>query len=224
MKTVLKTASPVIVNESFWAIGTSVYYIAYGLLGTDSIAVVQVAYVVGDMFQALFMGIGHASGVMVGNEIGRENYEQAYEYAKRSLLIAVLFTASVVFIPLLFIDSITSIYDLKPETSILLRQAIIVIVSFLPVKAFNFTLIVGILRNGGDAQYCMRLEICCILFVGIPMAFISVLGLGFNIAGALCAVQLEEVVKAIFISKRFKSRKWMNNIIKEQPVPVLAEL
>ena len=217
MKSVIKTALPVVVNESFWAVGTSVYYIAYGLLGTDSIAVVQVAYVVADMFQALFLGIGHAAGVMVGNEIGRENYKEAYGYAKKSLLIAVIFTTSIIFIPILFSDFITSVYALKPETGVLLKQAIIVIVTFLPIKAFNFTLIVGILRNGGDTRYCMRLEIFSILLVGIPMAFISVSGLGLNIAGALCAVQLEELVKAIFVSRRFKSRKWMNNIIKEKP-------
>ncbi len=216
VKTVLKTSYPVIINESMWAVGTTVYYIAYGRLGTESIAVVQIAYVIGDMFQALFMGIGYAAGVVVGNEIGREEYPSAYRYAKKLLIMAVLFTLAVVFIPISVSNNIVNIYNVKPETRDLLRNAIIVIVAFLPIKAYNFTLIVGILRNGGDTRFCMLLECISIFAVGVPLAFISVSLLGLNIVGALFAVQTEELFKASFVSFRFKSKKWINNVINVQ--------
>ena len=78
---VLKTSLPVIVSEGGWSLGNSVYYIAYGMLGASALAVVQVASTVNDLFQILFFGIGNASAVMIGNELGRRNEDKAYSYA-----------------------------------------------------------------------------------------------------------------------------------------------
>ena len=60
MKRVVKTALPVAMSESAWSIGTTVCFIAYGLLGTSAVAVVQVASVINDLFQCVFFGLGNA--------------------------------------------------------------------------------------------------------------------------------------------------------------------
>lgn len=78
---VLKTSLPVIISEGGWSIGNSVYYIAYGMLGASALAVVQVASTINDLFQSVFFGIGNASAVMIGNELGRREEEKAYSYA-----------------------------------------------------------------------------------------------------------------------------------------------
>ena len=38
-----KTAWPVLLNEMLWSVGTSLYSVAYGLLGTEALAAVQIA-------------------------------------------------------------------------------------------------------------------------------------------------------------------------------------
>ena len=72
-KRVIKTALPVAASESAWSIGTTGLFVAYGLLGTSAVAVVQVAGVINDLFQCIFFGLGNACAVMIGNELGRNN-------------------------------------------------------------------------------------------------------------------------------------------------------
>ncbi len=85
MKRVVKTALPVAMSESAWSIGTTVCFIAYGLLGTSAVAVVQVASVINDLFQCVFFGLGNACAVMIGNELGRNHTKLAYSYEESSL-------------------------------------------------------------------------------------------------------------------------------------------
>ena len=82
MKRVVKTALPVAMSESAWSIGTTVCFIAYGLLGTSAVAVVQVASVINDLFQCVFFGLGNACAVMIGNELGRNHTKLAYSYGR----------------------------------------------------------------------------------------------------------------------------------------------
>ena len=43
VKKYIKTAWPVLLNETLWSVGTSMYSVAYGLLGTAALAAVQIA-------------------------------------------------------------------------------------------------------------------------------------------------------------------------------------
>jgi Na+-driven multidrug efflux pump len=82
LKNIVKTSLPVVLSETAWSVGTSVYFIAYGFLGSYAVAVVQVAYNISDFFQAVFFGIGNACAVMIGNEIGKNQIYKAIDYSK----------------------------------------------------------------------------------------------------------------------------------------------
>ena len=54
VKLVVRKALPTTISETAWSAGTSVYYIAFGMIGSDALAVAQVCAVVADIFQAFF--------------------------------------------------------------------------------------------------------------------------------------------------------------------------
>ena len=102
--------------------GNSVYYIAYGMLGASALAVVQVASTVNDLFQILFFGIGNASAVMIGNELGRRNEDKAYSYAV--VFLKMTFAINLVMSVALFLSRgmVINIYDFDQETNIMLEH------------------------------------------------------------------------------------------------------
>lgn len=213
LKKVLNTSLPVILSETAWSVGTSVYFIAYGYIGSSAIAVVQIAYSISDFFQALFFGIGNASAVMIGNEIGRNEIDKAFDYSKKILKIT--FVLSIILSVLLFLSKgqIIKYFNLEPGNSISLNKTLVVFSLYFTPKMFSYIFICGILRSGGDTKFCMFVDIITIWFIGVPVAFIAVLILDLPIHMVMALVFGEELIKSATVLKRYKSRKWINNVI-----------
>jgi len=213
LKKVLNTSFPVILSETAWSVGTSVYFIAYGYIGASAIAVVQIAYTISDFFQALFFGIGNASAVMIGNEIGKKDMDKAIDYSNK--ILKTTFILSIVLSVMLFLFKglIIKSFDLEPSTSISLNRTLVIYSLYFTPKMFSYIFICGILRSGGDTKFCMVVDIITIWCIGVPAAFIAVLVLKLPIHLVMALVFGEELIKCATVLKRYKSRKWINNVI-----------
>ncbi len=210
---VLKTSLPVIVSEGGWSLGNAVYYIAYGMLGASALAVVQVASTINDLFQCLFFGIGNASAVMIGNELGRRNEDKAYDYAV--VFLKMTFVVNVIVSLGLFFsrNGVIALYDFDMETNVMLANTIIVYAIYMLPKMFTYVLFCGILRSGGDTKICMILDLLGVWVIGVPLAFFGVLVLELPLHLVVAMVFFEEWVKLIFSWMRFRSKKWAHTLI-----------
>lgn len=214
---VIKTGYPVFVNEATWALGNTVYFIAYGMIGTGALTVVTISYTVADLFQALFMGIGNACGVMVGNDIGRGDMDKAFADAKRFLKLTAFLSLGIVFGTIASRHWIAAMYgQLTPETTQMLLATLIVTGIYQLPKMFTFTMIVGILRSGGDTHFCMLLDLATVWLVGVPLSFFTAGYLGWPVHLVVAAVFFEEWVKVVVTLPRFMSRKWMSQVIEAE--------
>jgi len=213
IKNVLKTSLPVILSETAWSIGTSVYFIAYGFMGSSAIAVVQISTNISDFFQALFIGIGNACAIMIGNEIGKNNIDVSINYSKKFLEIT--FVLSIIFSILLFSlrFQIIKFFNLEETTNYYLDRALIVFSLYFTPKMFTYIFICGILRAGGDTRFCMYVDIVSIWFIGVPLSFIGVLLFKLPIHLVMALVFSEELIKLVVVLKRYSSKKWINNLI-----------
>ena len=81
----------------------------------------------------------------------------------------------------------------------------------MPLKVYNVSLITGILRAGGDVRYAMVTEVSAIWLVSIPLVFISALLLQLPAYFVVLFAQAEDLVKAVILTRRFRSQKWVNN-------------
>lgn len=80
------------------------------------------------------------------------------------------------------------------------------------IRTFNSTLIVGVLRGGGDTAFSMYLEMGTVWLVGVPLAFLGALLLKLPVYFVFLLVSVEEVVKAAIGIPRVRSRKWIKNV------------
>ncbi|HKJ37254.1 MAG TPA: MATE family efflux transporter [Anaerolineales bacterium] len=67
---VLRTTMPAAVNEIAWSFGITTYNAVYARIGTDSIAAININATIEELVFVLFIGLGNACSVMVGNKIG----------------------------------------------------------------------------------------------------------------------------------------------------------
>ncbi|CCQ94251.1 MATE efflux family protein [[Clostridium] ultunense Esp] len=216
VKRYIKTAYPVIVNEAFWSLGTVLYSIAYAKIGTEAAAAVQILNTVQNLFMTITRGVGNACTVMVGNKIGAGEEEVAIEYANRFLILSVGLGLILGLGLYLSSDIILSIFkNLTPQLYITSKKLLNVLALFFTVKVFNGTMIVGVLRGGGDTKFSMLLEMGAVWLVGVPLAFLGALVFELPVYYVTPLVYSEEIVKASIGLPRIFSKKWVTNIIED---------
>lgn len=211
-----KTSSPVIVNETFWSLGNVLYSVAYAKIGTEAAAAIQILSVVQNLFMVFTRGVGNACTVMVGNRIGADEEEIAIEYANRFLLISAALGLLLGLILIFSSDLILMLFrDLTPQLRHTSKMLLIILGIFFAVKSLNGTIIVGILRSGGDTRFSMMLEMGSVWLAGAPLAFIGSLVLKLPVYLVTPLAYSEEIVKALIGLFRVHSRKWVINVTKE---------
>lgn len=213
IKRYFKTATPVILNEGFWALGMVMYSAAYAKIGKAELASAQIANTIQGIFLVVSMGLANATAIMIGNKIGAKEEKLGITYAKRFSIIAPL--AGLVMGIGLFLASplILSFFNLSEKAYNDTRGIIIVMSIYMILKVFNTAMIVGILRSGGDTKFALFLEVGSVWLVGVPLAFLGALVWKLPIYYVVAIVSLEEIVKMFIGVPRIISKKWMRSVI-----------
>jgi len=211
---IFRTTIPVLLNEVCWGLASVVYSVAYGRIGKEAIASVQISNTIQQLFMILCFGIANASGVMIGKRIGAGNEEEGRDYAHR---FAVLSIATGILIGGMIVVGgpfILSFFNVSQRVALDSYNIMKINSLIMPLRVFNIVAIVGILRGGGDAKRAFAIEASTMWFIGVPVAFAGALLFKFPIYGVVALTLLEEVGKFILCMYRLVSDKWINNLVK----------
>src|SRR5215213_6820895 len=210
---ILKTSMPAAINEVLWSVGFSSYNAVYARIGTDAIAAVNINATIEELMFVLFIGLGNACAVMVGNKIGAGEKHMAFEYGRRFMIMGVTVALSGGAIMFSLRETVISLYEISPSAADNLRRLMLVFALSAWLKMLNFILFIGALRAGGDTRYAMFTELFSVWAIGVPAALIGGFVLHLPVYGVYALVLLEEAVKAVIISRRFLSRKWIHDLV-----------
>jgi putative MATE family efflux protein len=212
MGRILHPMLPVILNELLWSLGITTYSVIYGHMGTDALAAVSIVNSIEQVAFVVFIGISNATSVLVGNRIGAGREEEAHLYAGRSIGLGVVGGMLMGVLLQLLKAPILSLYNVSPEViynaSLLMNVASL----FLWVRVNNMTIIVGILRAGGDTKFSLFVDGVIIWLVGVPLAALGAFVFHLPVYWVAVCVMSEEVTKWFFGISRYRSRKWINNL------------
>jgi Na+-driven multidrug efflux pump len=209
---VLKPVLPVITNEFLWSMGVTTYSAIYAHIGTNAIAAINIIGTVDQLVFVLFLGIGSATAIMVGNLIGQGENERAFLYAGRSLGIEIIGSAIMGMFVFLFAGNFLHLFKVSPEVISDANKILVVLASGMTVRSANYLIIIGVLRSGGDTRFSLFLDGIIIWLVGVPAtaagAFLFHLPVWFVYALTLT----EEFTKFVLGLARYFSRKWINDL------------
>jgi putative MATE family efflux protein len=209
---VIKPMLPVILNELFWSLGITTYNVIYARIGTASFAAMNIVSTVEQLAFVLFFAVSSATSVMVGNNIGAGEEDKAHLYAGRSLYLAAIGGLLVGILMQLVKAPVLSLYNVSPEVIRNAGGIINVMTFFLWMRVSNMTIVIGILRAGGDTRYSLFLDGIIIWIVGVPMAYLAAFVLNLPVYFVYLFVMSEETAKYILGILRFRSRRWINNL------------
>ena len=209
---VVKPMLPVILNELFWALGITTYNIIYGRMGTASFAAMNIVGTIEQLAFVLFIGVSNATSVLVGNRIGAGKEDEAFVYAGRSLGLGIAGGILIGLLLQLVKAPILSLYNVSPDVIENASRVINIITFFLWVRVSNMTIVIGILRAGGDTRFSLFLDGFIIWIIGVPMAYLGANVFHFPVYFVYLCAMSEEVTKWILGIARYRSRKWINNL------------
>ena len=214
-KKYLAIAIPVIVNEGLWSLGMVMYSVVYGRMGTGVVAAISIFNTVEQVSIATMRGLTSACAVLVGKRIGAGNEDGAYHTAKR-MLYAAFPSGLLSGLLLLFVSvPLVGLFNVSPQVAQDARTLIRISACFAWLGQLGGLLIVGILRSGGDVRMSLMLDAGPVWLIGVPIVALSGLVLGLEIPVVYALSYVESVVKIALGLWRFKSRKWIHNLVRE---------
>ena len=215
----VQVATPVILNETMWGLGTSLYPTIMGHM--DGSQAILAAYAVAGNIEKIFtvaiFALAAAAAVIIGQSVVQESRERVAELGKVLNTVAILAGAVVGVLAmaalyLLVRPYVFPIFKLSDEAQAIALIMLTVTFCCMPFQSFNTTSIVGVLRGGGDVKAAALIDLGALWTVAIPLSAIVGLVLHWHVFWVYMVRTLEQVVKVALGSWRAKSGKWIRDV------------
>ena len=213
VRTFIKIALPVMINEALWGLGTSMHSLIMGRSSTEALSAFNITNTISQLTWVFFIGVGNAAGIIIGKKIGEKQEVEAKKYANR---ISWFMPVMAVFIGLLLLPISKLLpFMFKVEANILdqAKMMLMIMMCFYPLNAFNMCWVVGICRAGGDTIFAAIIDVCFMWIIAIPLA--ACVAYFTNVEPYIIYICLlsEQEFKFIAGFYRIKSGKWLNNVV-----------
>ncbi|MGD8111563.1 MATE family efflux transporter [Vibrio sp. TRT 17S01] len=213
----LKVATPMFIHDTTWAFGLIIYNVIIGQLGVSELAIVSLLTPIEGVLISAFMGFAVAASIVLGNEIGAQNYQRVSDTAWWYVIISVVLALMLAVLFLLAKPLLFTLLEKSPIHDVQTAVNICLIMAFgMVLKVFNMVGIGGVLKSGGDINYSIFIDLFGQWGFGIPLAYITGIILGWPLEYVMLIILVEEVVKLILTTYRIRSKKWINNLVNDE--------
>lgn len=218
MISILRRGTPLLVNEFLWSSGMAMLLQCYSVRGLDVVAACNIATTVSNLFKVVFLSMGNAVAIMVGQALGANDIERAKNCTWRLMTLSVGSNLIMATLLALFAPAIPNIYNTEPHVRQIATQLIYVVAVMMPTYSFShccyFTL-----RSGGKTIITFLFDSVFTWCVNVPAAWLLAYKTGLGIVPLYFGVQALEMVKVVVGFVLVKKGVWIHNIV----APVAAE-
>ena len=209
-KMIIKTI-PIFLNEFLWSAGLAVLTQCYSTRGLEVVAGVNISNVLCNLLNVVFVALGYAVGILVGQSLGAGEFDRA----KKDSFTLTWFSGLVCFglcgILIAFSGVFPQLYNTTEEVRSLATQFIIVSALFFPVQgvlnALYFTL-----RSGGKTLVTFLFDSVFTWAVTVPLLCFET---GLHILAVYMIVQAADIIKIIIGTVMIRKGVWIKNLTAE---------
>lgn len=212
---VLLMGTPLMINEALWAGGQAILTQCYSMRGLSVIAAFNISSTISNVFNVVFIALGNAVGIIIGQLLGAGKMEEAKDTDRKlivfsvgsCLVIGLIMSALSPFFPML--------YNTTPQIRALATKFIIIASACMPLFAFMhaayFTL-----RSGGKTWITFFFDGVYVWLVNIPLAFVLARFTALHIVFIYLSCQLIDIIKCMIGFILLKKGVWLQNIIEKK--------
>ncbi len=210
---VIKRGSPLLFNEFLWSTGMAILLQCYSIRGIDVVAAANIASTVSNLFNVVFISMGTAIAIIVGQYLGANRISDAKITVWRLIFLTCALCTVVGGIMAVLSPYIPMIYNV--ENSVKQTATALLLISSVLMPFFAFTHnCYFTLRSGGKTVITFIFDTGFTWGVSVPFAFILANFTSLGIVTVYLLVQSIEIIKCFIGFILIKKGVWINNIIK----------
>ncbi len=219
LKDFIRLSLPALGNDVSWGVAFSMYSVIFGHLGTDAVAANSLVTVVRNFGTVLCFGTASAGSILLGNVMGENDMQRAKEYASKLLKLTFLTGAIGGVLILAATPFVLRFASLSEGAMHYLKYMLLINSYYVVGAAVNTTLIAGVFRAGGDTRFgliCDTVDMWC---YAVPLGFFAAFVLKLPVLAVYLLLCTDEFVKWPWVFQRYRSRKWLKNITRDNLFP-----
>lgn len=211
-KKFLAKGTPLLVNETLWAGGMAMLMQCYSVRGLSAVAGINIANTVYNVFSVVFIALGDAVAIIVGQLLGAGKMREAKETDTKLIVFSVISCMFIAMLMLGIAPLFPRLYNTTVESKAIATSFIIAQAIFLPQSAFMhatyFTL-----RSGGKTLVTFLFDSVFMWVLSIPIAYLASRYTGLPAVYLYVLVQLVDLIKCMIGFVLVKKGVWIQNIV-----------
>lgn len=212
-KDIFTKGMPLLVNEFLWSAGMAVLLQCYSVRGLDVVAAVNISNTINNLFNVIFISMGSAVGIIVGQHLGADNIKEAKVSVWRLISLSVVICIVMGGLMALVAPFVPEIYNTEAYVKEMATKFLFVVAALMPVFSFAhccyFTL-----RSGGRTILTFVFDSFFTWGIIVPFAYCLATFTSLPIVPLYFAVQSLEFLKCIVGFIFVKKGLWIRNIVK----------
>lgn len=215
VKTVAIKGMPLLFNEALWSVGMAFLNQCYSVRGLNTVAAINIANTVNNLFSIGLIAMGSAVGIIVGQLLGAGKMEEARDTDTKLIAFSILSCMGIAIIMFAFAPIFPRLYNTSEAvrnqaTAFMMMQAV-----FMPQAAFLNTTYFT-LRAGGKTGITFLFDCAFIWVVSIPAVFLLSRFTQMPAHYIYACGQIAEWGKCVLGFVLVKRGVWINNIVKQK--------
>lgn len=206
--------APLLVNETLWSSGMAMLTQCYSVRGLSVIAGLNIANTINNMFNVVFIALGDAVAIIIGQLLGAGKMEEARDTDNKIIAFSVTCCIGVAILMVFIAPLFPQLYKTTDEVRAVAVQFILAQAVFMPQAAFMhatyFTL-----RSGGKTIVTFLFDSVFVWCVSVPVAFCLSRMTALPVIAIFAMVQIADWVKCIIGFVLVKKGVWLQNIVTE---------
>lgn len=207
--------SPLIINEALWAVGMAMLSQSYSTRGLSVVAGINISSTISNVFNVLYLALGSAVGIIVGQLLGAGKMEEARDTDTKLIATSMMCCVVMGFLMILVSPYFPRLYNTTDEVRTLATSFITTLAIYMPFQAFchacYFTL-----RSGGQTLITMLFDSVYLWLASIPLARFLTGGTELPITTVYFLCQSLELGKCALGMIFLKKGVWLRNIVSEE--------
>ena len=209
---IIKKGLPIFLNEFLWSAGIAAMTQTYSTLGLEIVAGLNIANNLCNLLNVVFVAMGNAVGIVIGQLLGASEYEKAQKSSLRLAaftgVICVALTAILVGVSGVF----PNLYNTSDEIKHLGQWFIVITALYFPIQGYLNALYFT-LRSGGKTLITFLFDSVFTWAVTIPLTLLLCTFSGLPVIGIYAIVQAADIIKVIIGFILVKRGLWISNIV-----------
>jgi len=209
---IFRRGMPLLVNEFLWSAGMAILTQSFSTRGLAVVAALNISSTISNLFNIVWMAMGTAVSIIVGQSLGAGDFDKAEESCWRILTFSVLSAVGVGALMYGCAGLFPQIYNTTDEVRGIASGILRVVAAAGILHSFNhcsyFTL-----RSGGKTWVTFLFDSVYLWVISIPMARILSTGTAWDIVLVYGICQFIDFIKCIIGYVLLKKKVWINRIV-----------